>query len=345
MNPKVAVVIPTHNRSDLLRITLRNVLCQEGVDLQIAVVDDGSTDDTPEVLAKFARDDRFVVARQEPAAGACKARNRGFTMTDAPYVCYLDADDLLHPTKLARQVERLSQRAEADATVCQMAHFEKDPNEATTLWNTFSGATPKLRFLGHDPVWGMHAPLWRRASIERIGALDESLPMAQDYEFHARALLKGISVDLDPRLLSYCRRHSGPAISTSKSIRRLETLLLVFDGFLPRLSDPEERKVLLGNYLWLANYASIRGEGKLMREAFERAEGLLGSRQWPFVKFCALSHLALRTRRHRFYAIAREVAGIFDGPLAAREDWFNRHQIADEPGIKVFPMPGPCWQE
>lgn len=344
MSESVAVVIPTHNRSDLLRITLKNVLCQEGVDLQVAVIDDGSSDDTPEVLAKFSRDSRFVLRRLEPGSGACKARNLGVSLTDAPFVCYLDADDLLHPEKLARQVQVLANAPETDLAVCQMAHFEVDPNESTVLWNTFEGPEPRLRFLGHDPVWGMHAPLWRRQTLERIGGLDESLPMAQDFEFHTRALLRGCRAYLVPELLTFCRRHSGPAISTSKSIKRVETLLAVFDGFRSCANEEPERGILLGDYLWLANFCSIRQEGSLMLQAIGRARSMIAAPSWQFKTFVALSHLALKTRRHRFYAMARDMATHMGTELKRREDWFNRHRIADEPGIEVFPMPGSCWQ-
>jgi glycosyltransferase involved in cell wall biosynthesis len=344
MSESVAVVIPTHNRSDLLRVTLKNVLCQEGVDLQIAVVDDGSTDDTPEILASFRSDSRFVLHRLDPAGGACKARNLGVSLTDAPYVCYLDSDDLLHPEKLARQVGVLKRNADIDLAVCQMAHFEVDPNEATLLWNTFAGAEPRLRFLGHDPVWGMHAPLWRRAALDRIGGLDETLPMAQDFEFHLRALLMGCRAHLSPELLTYCRRHAGPTIGSAKNIKRIETLLNVFDSVAEHATEEPERSILLGDYLWLANYSSIRKEGGAMLRAMKRAQQIQGATTWQFTTFSALSHLALKTRRHRFYAMARDLAGRMGVDLGSREDWFLRHTIADEPGIEVFPMPGSCWQ-
>jgi hypothetical protein len=168
--------------------------------------------------------------------------------------------------------------------------------------------------------------------------------MAQDYEFHTRALLMGCRAHLSPELLTYCRRHGGPTIGSAKNIKRIETLLNVFDSVAEHATEEPERSIHLGDYLWLANYSSIRKEGGAMLRAMKRAQQIEGATTWQFTTFSALSHLALKTRRHRFYAMARDLARRMGADLSSREDWFLRHKIADEPGIEVFPMPSSCWQ-
>jgi glycosyltransferase involved in cell wall biosynthesis len=101
---EVSVVVPTHNRSGLLALTLRSVLWQRDVDLEVIVVDDGSTDDTAQVVAGL-HDPRVRVVRNEAPQGVAAARNRGAEEATADWITFLDDDDLWAPDKLARQLQ------------------------------------------------------------------------------------------------------------------------------------------------------------------------------------------------------------------------------------------------
>jgi len=101
---EVSVVVPTHNRSSLLTLTLQSVLWQRDVDLEVVVVDDGSTDDTAEAVAGL-RDGRVRIVRHERPQGVAAARNRGAEEATAEWITFLDDDDLWAPDKLARQLQ------------------------------------------------------------------------------------------------------------------------------------------------------------------------------------------------------------------------------------------------
>lgn len=330
------MVIPAHNRSDLLAITLRNVAAQTLEDIEIIVIDDASTDDTPAVIQDWIKiDPRHKTRRFEEPHGACHARNVGIDMTSADHICLLDSDDLLHPEKLARQVSELDSDSSLDAVVCQMAHFEKDPNDAEILWNTFAGDVPRRRFLAHEPVWGIHAPLWRKTVLDDLGGLDITLPMAQDYELHVRALVKGVRFGLRPDLLTYCRRHQGPAISTGRALPRLQTLDHVFRSLEP-LVDEDERSILATNHVWLAKQAAGWRDVGLINSSFEQARRLGAALP---VKFRMLCLLAAWTGRHRFMRMAVQVAELQGHNLGQRENWYHRHRISDEPNLEVPAVP------
>ena len=110
--PEVSVVIPTRDRSRLLALTLRSVRWQRGVDLEVLVVDDGSTDDTAEVVAAIA-DPRIRLVRQPVAQGVSAARNRGIAEAGGTWVAFLDDDDLWAPDKLVRQLQAAHQTGRA----------------------------------------------------------------------------------------------------------------------------------------------------------------------------------------------------------------------------------------
>src|SRR5216684_3578198 len=103
--PEVSVVIPTRNRWGLLsRSGLAAALMQKGVDLEIIVVDDGSTDETPGRLAAL-ENPRVRVIRHDQRQGVARARNRGVAEAESEWVAFLDDDDLWSPDKLRRQLE------------------------------------------------------------------------------------------------------------------------------------------------------------------------------------------------------------------------------------------------
>ena len=100
---RVSVVVPTRNRSALLAMTLRSVLRQQDVDLEVIVVDEASTDDTPNVLAALG-DRRIRVIRHDVPRGVAAARNHGGMEAAGEWVTFLDDDDLWAPDKIARQL-------------------------------------------------------------------------------------------------------------------------------------------------------------------------------------------------------------------------------------------------
>src|SRR5262249_1079361 len=103
MTPAVSVVIATHNYARYLRAAVASALPQTFRDLEVMVVDDGSTDDTPAVTAPYLRDARVRYYRME-RLGQPRAKNRGIQLAQAPLIAFLDADDVWLPTKLDRQM-------------------------------------------------------------------------------------------------------------------------------------------------------------------------------------------------------------------------------------------------
>ena len=101
--PLVSVVVPSYNRAALLQRTLRAILAQQITDLEVVVVDDGSTDETARTLA--AADPRVAVIRHQQPAGVSAARNRGIAAARGEWIAFCDDDDLWSPHKLIRQLE------------------------------------------------------------------------------------------------------------------------------------------------------------------------------------------------------------------------------------------------
>src|SRR5262249_41809571 len=124
MSGLVSVVIPVYNGSSFLRDAIDSVLEQTYAPLQILVVDDGSVDDSPHVIASYGS--RLEPFRQQNM-GVSHARNKGVQAARGEFVAFLDQDDWWHPEKIARQVETFVQDADIGLVHTDVAHYH-DPS-------------------------------------------------------------------------------------------------------------------------------------------------------------------------------------------------------------------------
>jgi len=182
MVPEVSVVIPTFNRAAMVVEAVASVLSQEGVDFQLIVVDDGSTDDTPSRVHRFSS---AVCYHCQPRSGVSASRNRGVALSRAPLVAFLDSDDLWLPGKL--KVQKTFMDENLEVMICQTEE----------IWvRNGRRLNPKIRHRKSSGdifrrslelcLVSPSAVMIRRELFDRVGYFDETLPMAEDYDLWLR---------------------------------------------------------------------------------------------------------------------------------------------------------------
>lgn len=180
----VSVVIPSYNMAQYLPQAVQSVLAQSYTNLEVQIIDDGSNDDTPEVVQQWQADPRVRVHRQ-PNGGLPHARNQGIALTRGPFIALLDADDTWVPDKLSRQMALFQGRPEVGVVY---SSYQRMDSAGQPLWTEpprmhrgwVSGALLIENFI---PV---SSAVVRRECFARCGAFDEALRMGQDYEMWLR---------------------------------------------------------------------------------------------------------------------------------------------------------------
>jgi glycosyltransferase involved in cell wall biosynthesis len=180
--PLISVIIPTYNRGWIIKEAIDSVMAQNYRDFELIIVDDGSTDNTSDILNSYHGD--ILVFRQENR-GVSAARNRGIVEASGRFIAFLDSDDLWLPQKLFRQVEFFNKNP--DAEICQ--------TEETWIRNGVR-VNPKRK---HKKPCGMifepslalclispSAVMIRRSLFEKVGGFDETLPACEDYDLWLR---------------------------------------------------------------------------------------------------------------------------------------------------------------
>lgn len=211
--PLVSIVIPCHNAEAFVGDAVSSALGQTWSRKEVVVVDDGSTDGTCSVLERFDDQVRWETG---PNRGACAARNRGLALCRGDYVQFLDADDMLHPQKVARSMEQMVGRQNilvySRHRIIAFDSREPDPVQ----WNRSEAGEDAIPFMlsGDLPT---PAPLHARPVVEHVGGFDESLPCAQDRDFHLKLALAGVRFLYLPDVLFTIRRRSG-SIGTSNPV-------------------------------------------------------------------------------------------------------------------------------
>ncbi|MFL5907144.1 MAG: glycosyltransferase family 2 protein [Solirubrobacterales bacterium] len=222
MAPQVSVVLPTHNRSSMLRQALRCALDQEGVDLEVIVVDDGSTDDTPEVLERI-EDERLRVIRHERPQGVSNARNAAIESATGEWIAFLDDDDLWAPGKLRAQ---LSECAEQSHSVCfsTVVHLAEGGSVQRIAHVQGDRDMPR-ELLVNNPVGGPSAALIRADVLERVGGFDVRLSAMADWDLWIRATRTGTVGVADEPLVAY--RHHEQSMTQSEAAEMMSQFELL----------------------------------------------------------------------------------------------------------------------
>jgi len=266
----VSVVMPAYNYGHFIGATIASLQAQTFPDWECVVVDDGSTDNTAEVVAHIAQADGRVKFVQQQNRRQAAARNNGLTRINGKYVQFLDADDLLEPRKFERQVEYLESHDEVDVVYGDTRFFltERPDELRYTMYGENKPWQPKLcgpgssmllPLIRHNSVI-ICAPLTRRALIERVGQFDEELPPLEDWHFWIRCALAGANFQFEDfaGTLSLVRSHQ---LSSSK------------DRFRWTTAEVKLRRKLL------ALIARDREAERLNAQLLAEAVGTLGAQQ------------------------------------------------------------------
>jgi len=291
VSPDVSIVIPTRNRPVLTAEAVSSALDQEGVIVEVLVVDDGSTDRTAQLL-ESRYDNKIDVIRQDHQ-GACVARNRGLEEAKGRYVKFLDSDDLLEPDSLKAQVDLLEK---SGAAVCYGDwQFMGDLNDPRV------GKRP-LRIMGdtHDPITSLLSDQWwvapfgyllRREAISGI-FWNSDLQCLQDFDFILKIALSGAMFVYCPILVGKYRIHAAAQITESSHLKYAYNRCSILDQLAQELDKRKNltdiRKQLISEQYWSAARAFYRVDSQLFADTVCKIHRLRpnfwpGSKLYPVI--------------------------------------------------------------
>jgi GT2 family glycosyltransferase len=217
MTPRVSVVMGVYNGERFVREAVDSILQQTLDDLELIVVDDGSSDATPQILATID-DPRLRVLRRDENRGHPASLNEGIAAARAPLIARLDADDVAEPERLERQVAAMAAQHGLDVLGTWTTEIDADGQVIGGF--SFPPSEPLIRWvLSFTNVVFHPTVIMRRDMLRRIGGYDASVQCADDHDLFTRVLMHGGRISLLPeRLLRY--RRSAAQISSARLLEQ-----------------------------------------------------------------------------------------------------------------------------
>jgi glycosyltransferase involved in cell wall biosynthesis len=206
--PRVSVILPCYNGAAYLREAVASILGQTMRDFELIVVDDGSTDASPAILAAMAREDARICVVAQPNGGIVAALNAATALARAPYLARMDADDVSFPERLAFQASYLDRHPEV---VLVGGHAVADRHPSPVSARTTGGRHARTDLSVFPPrvAVAMHPLIMMRAAaLHAMGGYRATYPHAEDYDLFLRAAAFGRIANPPVDLLFY-RRHAG----------------------------------------------------------------------------------------------------------------------------------------
>ena len=218
--PRFSIVIPTYNHADMLGAAIESALAQTYPDFEIVVVDDGSTDSTPDVLA--AQRDRRVRSVRQPNAGEAAARNRGLYEARGDYVVWLDSDDLLLPGTLALYARQIEGGPPSDVLYGHLIMIDKEGKRTSQVRYEDLAAVPPLPNLFLRNRLPNPGTAVRRGLFNSIGLYDTTLESSPDYDVWIRAAAAGARFRCVNEPVCQYRWYGGNLSADTGKIRRAD---------------------------------------------------------------------------------------------------------------------------
>lgn len=310
--PLVSICIPAYNAEPYIETTIDSALNQTYSNIEIIVIDDGSSDRTLELASRYKARGVSVIHQQNKGASA--ARNVGLRAASGEWIQFLDADDVLHPEKIERQIRFSAEHGtdflygaewarfiqDVDEAIFMESHYPKDCDAVTWLTEKYShrGTVPPIAWLAH------------RSLIEKAGEWDERLSLNDDGEFYDRLVLHSQGIRHVAGAKAYYRSQVMHSLSGRVSRPAAESGLLAMDLCTARLlqaeNTPVTRHACAMQYMQYA-YQFYPIERDLAERAILQVN-VLGGTDWPIPGSPSLKLLArligwrsARLMQYRYY--------------------------------------------
>jgi glycosyltransferase involved in cell wall biosynthesis len=283
MKPLVSILIPAFNSQEWIADTLRSAIAQTWPQKEIIVVDDGSTDQTLAVARQFACDSVRVVTQGNQ--GAAAARNKAFSLSQGDYIQWLDADDLIAPDKITRQLKALYHSSNkltllSGAWGRFLYRYHRAKFVPTALWCDLSPAEWLIRKMGQNLHMQTATWLVSRELTEAAGPWDTRLLGDDDGEYFCRVLLASSGVRFVPEARVYYRASGAGSLSyIGRSNKKLDAQWVSMKahiGYLRSLEESERVHAACVKFLqnWMVFFYPERLD--IFEEAAEMARNLGG---------------------------------------------------------------------
>ncbi len=266
--PKISVIIPAYNRADILPRTIKSVLNQTFGDFELIVIDDGSSDNTGEVVKEFIqKDSRVKYVYQANSGGAANPKNQAFRLSSGEFIAYLDHDDEWLPNKLEKQLAIFENSTDKKLGLVSCNVLIVNSNNKNSRGVHKMHKFHSIRDLlleGGNYAFSNSSVMVTRAVIEKVGPRDESLKLFEDQDIFIRIAAAGYNFSfVDEVLVNYYIDDENLSKDFTKAAPDYERFVIKHFKLLSEYPD-----ILAIHYRHLGTMNFLAGQSKAARNNF-----------------------------------------------------------------------------
>lgn len=297
--PLVSIVVPAYNHAAYLKECIESILAQDYPQVELIVLDDGSTDTTPDMLRAYGARFRW---ESQVNIGQSATLNKGWSMASGDILCYLSADDVLRPRAVSEAVDALKSKSEIVATYSDFDLIDNDSRFVRTVATREFDARDLVMDLVCQPGPGA---FFRREAFLMAGPWNSELRQNPDLDFWLRLCLVGNFLRI-PKVLAGFRVHEGSATYQSTNVARADEPVLITRRFIAAADLPgwivkRKNRVIATGYIASAQL-HLRAGRPIM--AFKRISSAMRARPATLFSSRAM-HLLLSALTGRFFHLVR----------------------------------------
>ncbi|HTK22195.1 MAG TPA: glycosyltransferase [Mucilaginibacter sp.] len=287
--PLVTVIIPLYNASNYIAQCIDSVLAQTWSNIEVIVVDDGSTDNSLQIAGQYKSDKVFIVTQEN--SGASIARNKGLKLAKGDYIQFLDADDILSENKIASQMNILNNSRD-HVGLCNTVHFKdgEDFHKAPIVNEWFAtGSDDPVDFLlklyaGNEVMPGYGGMVQPNAWLTPKNLIDKAGPWKKykcpddDGEFFCRIILESKGIRFSREGINYYRKFdNNKSLSSQRTREATENIYQTIDLKYKYLKERTDSKILdriLARHYWELGVAAYPKHPDISAKAIKKAKFL-----------------------------------------------------------------------
>ncbi len=306
--PKISIIIPTYNRANLIKNTIMGVINQTYTDWELLVVDDGSTDNTREIVEELIeKDNRIKYFYEENSGCPSGPRNLGIEKAQGEYVAFLDSDDEWNPFKLEKQLKVFenSNNPKLGVVACYLYIKDNKTGEIISEYNKFYRGDVLEKLINNNFPFTSSCIMTKLSILKEVGPFDSIFKVSEDVDMWLRISKLGYEFDYAPEyLLNYLVHDSNIYYGNKDFDGEKEFIVLITkhkDLYLKHNSS------ILGYYYYFVTKEYNKARKYLIRRLFEKnlnsrekvkAFGYIIISIFPFLK--NFSKIIWKNIRHSF---------------------------------------------
>lgn len=245
----VSIIIPAYNVENYVSQTLETIIRQTYHNMEIIIVNDGSTDGTEKIIQEYAKKDNRIIIFNQINKGLSAARNSGLKIAKGEYLCIFDADDIMMPEKIELQFNLLEDNPLGDFVYSKVLYFTtgvddvyirdlSTPNGATAVYKTL---------LRYGNFISPNSVFFKRSVFEKFGGFDENLRSSEDFDYWLHLAQNDVNILHLDKYLTLCRGRKDSL--TSDSVTMYSSVISVFEKHIFKSKNKFLSKIMYPQYI------------------------------------------------------------------------------------------------